>query len=178
NTIRCTQCGDLAPLGPLDVAHAGAWRPLDTLRSDDPAQGPPFRADLFLEQDKSLEQGVRTRRAARHVDIDWQKGIDPLDDAVDVVHAAGIRARPHRNDPARLQHLVVEPLYDRRHLDENRPGNDDEIGLSWAGAQHLCAETRDVVFAGEGRGHFHVAARKTEIEGPDRILLSPGYDVL
>ena len=65
-----------------------------------------------------------------HVHIDRQELVDALHDAVDVVHAARVGARSHRDDPARLHHLLVELLDDRRHLDEHGAGDHHQIGLA------------------------------------------------
>ena len=73
-----------------------------------------------LQQQQPLHERVRAGRAARHVDVHRQELVHALDDAVDVVHPAGVRARAHRDHPARLHHLLVEPLDHRRHLDEHR----------------------------------------------------------
>src|SRR6185437_8479494 len=151
---------------------------LHALRTDSPAQGPPLLADRLLQQNETFKQSIRARRTARHVDVHRQEAVNALDDAVDVVHAPGVRAGAHRDDPARLHHLVIEALDDRRHLEKYRTGNDNEVGLPRRRAQYLRAETSDVVLARECGGHLDVAAGQTEIERPDRVLLTPGDDVL
>src|SRR6056297_1185025 len=91
----------VAPIGgPLSGVHAGAV--------DGPAQRPALGTDLALQHRQPLQQRLGPRRTTRHVDVDGQEFVYALDHAVDVVHAPGIGARSHRDDPLRLQHLVIE----------------------------------------------------------------------
>src|ERR1039458_1362273 len=98
--------------------------------------------------------------------------------AVDVVHSPGIRAGAHRDHPARLHHLLVEALNNGRHLDEHGAGNHHEIGFTRRTANYFSPEARHVILAGDAGSHLDIAAGKTEIEGPNRILASPGDKIL
>src|SRR5579883_225354 len=176
--VRRPEIGLTAPPLALQIAKAWPRRALDALWTDEPAQGSSVGADRLLQQYQPLEQCVRSRRTAGHVDVHRQEAVDALDHAVDVVHSAGIGAGPHRDDPARLEHLVIEPLHHGRHLREHRAGDDDEIRLPRTRAKDLCAEARYVVFAGECRRHLDIAAGQAEVERPDRVFPAPGNDVL
>ena len=132
----------------------------------------------FCSSSKPFQKRVGTRRAARHIHIDRQELVHALHHAVDVVHAAGVGARAHGDHPARLHHLLVEPLDDRRHLDEHRAGDHHQIRFARRAANHFRAEARDVVLARDAGGHLDVAAGKAEVERPDGILAPPGDQIL
>ena len=85
--------------------------------------------DFFLEHGQALENGLGPRRAARNVDVHRQDLVDALHHAVDVVHAAGVGARPHGDDPFGFGHLLVEPQHHRGDLFEDGAGNDEQVGL-------------------------------------------------
>src|SRR6185437_8505527 len=173
-----SQRRDELSLMPLEVTLARTRCALDALRTHEPAERPPLPGDRLLQEDQSLEQGVGARWTARYIDVHRQKAVDALDDTVDVVHASGIRTGAHGDDPARLEHLVIEALDHRCHLQEHRARDDDEIRLPRCRAQHLGAEAGDVELTGEGGRHLDVAAGEPEIERPEGVLLSPGDDVL
>src|SRR5215831_5026089 len=84
--------------------------------------------DLLLDLEKPLEQSLGPRRAAGHVNVDGDDLVDPLADRVGVLkETAAIRAASHRDDVARLGHLVVEALDPKRHFVGERAGDDDEV---------------------------------------------------
>src|SRR5687768_17604343 len=59
--------------------------------------------DLLLQLDDPVDQRFRRGRAAWHVNVHRHDAIAPSHDRIGiVVVAAAIRARPHRDDPARL----------------------------------------------------------------------------
>src|SRR5689334_20792410 len=69
----------------------------------------PFAAGLPLQLQDSVEQSLGGRRAAGDVDVDGDNAIAPAHDAVAIVIiAAAIGAAAHRDDVARLAHLVVD----------------------------------------------------------------------
>jgi len=96
-----------------------------------------------------------------------------LNHGVDVVHATGVGARTHGDNPFRFKHLLIEALNDRRHLDEAGTGNNHEIRLTRRCPDHFGAEARDVVGRREGGGHFHVAARQAEVVRPQGVFTPP-----
>src|SRR5262249_9504391 len=73
--------------------------------------------DLLLQQQHAVEQCLRGRRAAGHVDIDRHDAIAAAYDRVGIVVVpAAVGARAHGNDVARLRHLVIDLAQRRRHL--------------------------------------------------------------
>ena len=73
--------------------------------------------DLLLQLEDAVQQRLRPRRAARHVDVDRDDLVDALRDAVGVpVRAAAVGAGAERDDVLGLGHLLVEPPDGRRHL--------------------------------------------------------------
>jgi hypothetical protein len=75
----------------------------------------PFR-------DRLLEERLRAGRAARHVDVDRDHLVDPLEDVVAVapVGPAVVGARAQREDVLGLRHLLGEPLQERVGHPESR----------------------------------------------------------
>src|SRR3569833_2087818 len=65
--------------------------------------------DLLLQLDDPVDQCFSRGRTPRHVHIHGHDAIAATHDRVRiVVVAATIRARTHRDDPARFRHLVVD----------------------------------------------------------------------
>ena len=104
-----------------------------------------FLADLFLKEHQSLDECLGAGRAAGNVEVHRNDLVHPLHHAVDIVHAAGVGAAPHGNDPARLGHLFVESKENRGYLLENGAGHDHQVRFPGGAAQHLGAETGNVV---------------------------------
>src|SRR6266545_2971084 len=72
-------------------------------------------ADLLLQQQHAVEQRLRRGRAARHVDVDRHDAVAAAHHRIGiVVIAAAVGARAHRDDVARLRHLVVDLAQDRK----------------------------------------------------------------
>src|SRR4029078_1039035 len=121
----------------------------------------------------AVEQRLGGRRTAGNVDVD---GNDPVAAAHDriavVVIAAAVRARAHRDDPARLGHLVVDLAQRRRHLVAERPGDDHEVALARARPEQH-AEAVDVVARRASVHHLDRAAREAEGHRPQRTGLGP-----
>ncbi|MNY20555.1 hypothetical protein D3C86_1540410 [compost metagenome] len=120
-----------------------------------------------------MQEGLGPWRTAGHIDVHRKELVDPLDHRVDVVHAAGVGAGAHGYYPFGLEHLLVEALDDRRHLDEAGAGDDHEVGLARGRTNDFGTEAGDVMGRGEGCGHLHVAAGKAEIVRPQGILPPP-----
>src|SRR6185295_12811377 len=89
-----------------------------------------------------------------------------------VVVTAAVRARAHREHPARLGHLVVDLAQRGRHLVAQRAGHDHQVALAWAGTEQH-AEAVDVVARRTGVHHLDRAARQTEGHRPQRSGLRP-----
>src|SRR5271167_1627437 len=67
-------------------------------------------ANFFLEQQDSVEQRFRGWRAPGDIDVNRHNPVASAHHGVGVVIvAAPIGARTHRDDVARLRHLVVDP---------------------------------------------------------------------
>ncbi|MNY45493.1 hypothetical protein D3C86_1806020 [compost metagenome] len=90
-----------------------------------------------------------------------------------MVVTTAVRAGTHGNDPARLRHLVVDLAQGRSHLVAQRAGNNHQVGLPRAGAEHLGAETAQVIARRSGMHHFNRTAGQTKGHGPQRTGLGP-----
>src|SRR5215213_8724303 len=94
----------------------------------------PFAADLPLQLQDPVEQRLRGRRAARHVDVDRDDAVAAADHRITImVIAAAVCAAAHRDHVARLGHLVINAAQGRRHLVAQRSGDDHHVGLARAG---------------------------------------------
>ncbi len=134
--------------------------------------------DFFLQQQQALQEGLGARRATGDVDIDRQDLVDPLDDRVDIVHAAGIRAAAHRHDPFRVGHLLIDPEDRRAHFLERRSGNDHQVGFTRSRPQHLGPEAGQVETGSHTGHHLDKTAGETEEHRPKRILAPPVYGIV
>src|SRR5215472_4676276 len=73
--------------------------------------------DLVLELQDPVDKRLGGGGTARDVDVDWHDAVAAAHHRVRVVIvAAAVGAGPHRDDPARLGHLVVDFAQGRRHL--------------------------------------------------------------
>ena len=176
--VRRSQYRCLLPFGPPGIPSGRQRCTPNALGTGDPAQGALFFAHRLTEHGQTVHEGHGTWRAARHINIYREKFIHALDNAVNIVHAAGVGARSHGNDPPRHHHLLVETLDNRRHLYKRRARNDHEIRFPWRTPNHLCAESCDIISAGNAGGHFNIAARKTEIKRPNGVFPTPGNQIL
>ena len=134
--------------------------------------------DHPLELVEAVEERLGAGRAAGHVDVDRQELVGALDDGVVGEHAARRRAGAHRDDPLRLEHLVVEAADDRRHLDRDAAREDQHVRLARRGAHRLGAEARDVVARRDDRHHLDRAAGEAEGRGEDRVRPPPVEDLV
>src|SRR5215212_4333602 len=70
---------------------------------------PALALDLLLQEQDAVEQRLGGWRAARHIDVDRHDAVAAAHHRVGImVIAAAVGARAHRDDPARLGHLVVD----------------------------------------------------------------------
>src|SRR5690606_35645344 len=130
HVVRTTQIGDLNPLVTLPFALRRHICSIDTLITYHPGQWAALLVDRLLQQHQSLQEGFGAGRAAGNIDVHRQEFVHALNHRVDVVHAAGIGAGAHGDDPFGLEHLFVQSLDDGGHLDEGSAGNDHEVRLS------------------------------------------------
>src|SRR5262252_3099585 len=73
--------------------------------------------DLFLDLEQPLQKSLGPRRATGHVDVDRNDLVDAFANRVGVLkEPAAVRAAAHRNDVARLGHLVVQSLDPQSHF--------------------------------------------------------------
>ena len=120
-----------------------------------------------------MHQRLGPRRAAGHVHVDRHELVRRHDRVVvEDAHRAGAGA--HRDRPLRLEHLVVDAAHDRRHLDRDAAGEDQQVGLARRGAEGLEAEARDVDARGDDRHHLDRAAGQAEGGGEHRVAARPG----
>src|SRR4051812_39199517 len=143
---------------------------------------PPHRGiarDLLLELDDPVHQRLGAGRAAGHVDVDGQELVRAGHQRVVVEHPGARRARPHRDHPLGLEHLVVDAADDRRHLDRDPAGQDQHVGLAGGEPDDLGAEPGQVVPRRPDHGdHLDRAARQPEAERPHRVAPRPGLGLL
>ena len=138
----------------------------------DPRRGPGRRArpagqpatapgiDPARQHPQRVQQGLRPRRAARHVDVDRDELVDPLGHAVGVpVRSAAVGAGTERDHVLRLGQLGVQPRDRRGHRVGQRAGDDEHV--------------RRVVLDRLGRGpqrrrdHLDRAAGQPDVEHPE-----------
>src|SRR5688572_19565323 len=135
--------------------------------------------DLVLQLHDPVDERLGARRAARHVDIHGEELVGTLDDGVVVEHPGARGARAHRDHPLRLEHLLVQPADDRRHLDRDAAGQDQQVCLSRREPNDLGAEPREVVpRRADDRDHLDRAAREPEAEREQRVLARPVLGLL
>src|SRR6202007_2294753 len=88
-------------------------------------------AGFSLLQQDAVKEGFRSRRAPGALDAHGHDAIAAANHGVGIVIvAAAIGAGAHRDDVARLGHLVVELAQRRRHLVAERAGHDHHVGLA------------------------------------------------
>src|SRR4051812_14545769 len=136
----------------------------------------PAEVGLLLDHLAQLEDSVHERlgprRTAWDVHVDGHELVGRHYRVV-VEDAHRARARPHRDRPLGLEHLVVDAPDDGRHLDRDAPGEDEQVGLARRGAEGLEAEARDVDAGGDDRHHLDRAAGQAERRGEHRVSLCP-----
>src|SRR6185436_16635990 len=88
-------------------------------------------ADLLAQLEDAVHEGLGPRRTAGHEDVHGDDLVDALDRVVAPLHVgpAAAHAGAHRDDVARLGHLVVEAAHAHGHLRVDRAGHDDEVAL-------------------------------------------------
>src|SRR5438477_3214062 len=124
-----------------------------------------FAFDLFLDLEKPLEKSLGSRRTAGHVDIDGDDLVDPFAHRIGVLkETAAVRAAAHRDDVARLGHLVVEALHAQSHLVGERACDDDEVARAGARARR-------------GTEAFEVGSRTACLHELDRAAGEPEEQV-
>src|SRR3954469_7031043 len=136
----------------------------------------PAEVGVLLDHLAQLEHAVHERlgprRAAGHVDVDRHELVG-RDDRVVVEDAHRARARAHGDRPLGLEHLVVDPPDDGRHLDRDAPGEDQQVGLARRGAEGLEAEAGDIDARGDDAHHLDRAAGQAERRGEQRVAARP-----
>src|SRR6185503_1578770 len=132
--------------------------------------------DLVLDEQETVEHRFRTRRATRDVDVAGDDFVDARDGRVVVVEAAAAGTRAERHDPARLHHLRVDALQDRRLALRDRADHPEEIALPRRKTRGLRAETREVVARRRDGHELHAAARGHERIIEERVLAGPAEE--
>ena len=77
-----------------------------------------------------MKNGFRAGRASGYIKIDRQNLVNALNHAVDIVHAAGIGAGAHGNNPAGFCHLFVQAQDYRCNFLEDRSGDNHQVSLA------------------------------------------------
>ena len=90
-----------------------------------------------------------------------------------VEHAHRRAARAHRDRPFRLEHLVVDPPDDRRHLDRHPSRQQDQVRLARRGTERLPSEARDIHPRPDDRHHLDRAAGEPECQREERVAAGP-----
>jgi len=139
---------------------------------------PFLTTDLFLKLHQSQEEGLRPGRAAGHIDIHRQDLINTLDHTVHIIHAAGIRAAAHGDNPAGLGHLFIKTQHRRCHLLENRTRYHHQVGLARGAAQDFGAEAGDIVPGSKRGHHFNETAGQAEEHRPEGIGPPPVDEII
>src|SRR5260221_6571639 len=135
-------------------------------------------ADLVLQLEDAIEQRLRGRWTAGNVYVHRHDAVAAPHHRIGVmVVTAAVGTGTHRNDPARLGHLVVEPAQRRRHLVAQGAGHDHHVGLPPTRPEHD-AETVAVIARRAGLHHFHCATGQPERHRPHRPGTRPVDDVV
>src|SRR5688572_13591440 len=134
-------------------------------------------ADVLVEGENAVHEGLGPRGATRHVDVDRDDLVHALDDGVVVEHPAARGAHAHGDDPLGLDHLVVDLAEHGSHLLAHPAGHDHEVGLAGAGPEHLHAEPAEVEVGGAAGHHLDGAAGQPEGRRPHRVPPGPLHEV-
>src|SRR5689334_8928905 len=128
----------------------------------------PLLLNLLAQLQQPLDQRLRARRAAWHVDIHRHERVHALYRVVAIVElAAGGRALAHRDHPLGIRHLLIQTDEARPHLNRDGAGDDHEVGLARAGAEDLRAEAREIVVRLTSGDHLDGAAGQAIAQRPD-----------
>src|SRR5262245_19411503 len=106
---------------------------------------PGVALDLLLKLDDGIENGLGSRRATRNVNINRDDLVDTLHHVICAIETAACRARPHRNDPLRLSHLIVDLFQDWPHLVVDGAEDHKNVRLLRGKPYNLGTESRDVI---------------------------------
>ena len=150
----------------LDAAHA------------EPRAIVLVRRILSCKLENAVDQRLGGRRTTRNVDVDRHDAVAAAHDGIGIVIvAAAVCAGAHRNDPARLRHLVIDLAERRRHLVDECPRHDHDVGLPRTAAEHD-AEPVEVIARRSCVHHLDRAAGETESHRPQRTGPRPVHQVV
>src|SRR5688500_11280162 len=129
---------------------------------------------LLLERHDPEDKRLGSRRTTRHVHVDRYHPVSAHQHGVPIQkRAAGDRACPHRYDPLRLRHLLVEAGHAFGHLGRDGAGDDHYVGLPRRGREETGAEAVKVVVGHARRHHLDGAAGQPELQRPERVFAGP-----
>ena len=167
---RLDQPSELARARPAPRSRCGRpCAPPGTRLADDRAGA----LDLLLQQQDAVDQRFGAGRAARHVDVDRHDPIAAAHHRVaEVIVAAAVGAGAHRQDIARLGHLVVDLAQGRRHLVAQRAGDDHHVRLARARPEHE-PEPVEIIARRRRVHHLDGAAGEPEGHRPHRARARP-----
>src|SRR3984957_12692385 len=134
--------------------------------------------DLVLQLEQRIKKILRTRRAARDINIRGDNLVHALQHGVSIERPAHRRARAHRDHPLRIGHLVVDALYHRRHLQCHRAGHNYKFTLPRRGTDHLPPTSRDIEARGRRCDHLDRATGQSKRHRPYRRLARPVENII
>src|SRR5437899_8020906 len=132
-----------------------------------------FRLDLRAQLEEAVDECLRTDETAGDEDVRGDERIRALDYRVRiVVRTAADRALPHRDDPFRFRHLLVQPAHGGAKLQGDRAVQEEDVALPWGRAVND-PEPLDVVPRIRGRRHLDRAAHDPEVQRPGGVPFRP-----
>lgn len=145
--------------------------------------GPPMEkilapVNLFLQLEKSIEQGFCCRRATWDINVHWNNPIAAPDNRVGVmVVSTTICTASHRYYPSRFWHLVINLAQSRGHLVGESASNNHAIGLTRAGPEND-PEAVKIIASGSRVHHLNGAACQPECHRPYRPTSCPVQQIV
>src|SRR6266568_646182 len=126
----------------------------------------PLRLDLRAQLEEAVDEGLGPDGAAGDEDVRGDERVRSLDDRVRVViGTAADRALPHRDDPLRLRHLLVEPPDGGSQLERDRAIQQEDVTLP-RGRSVDDPEALRIVAGVRRRRHLDRAAHDSEVQRP------------
>src|SRR5213593_3865913 len=132
-----------------------------------------FRLDLRAQLEEAVDERLRADGTAGDENVRGHERVRALDYRVRiVVRTAADRALPHRDDPFRFRHLLVQPADRRAELERNRAVQEEHVALPRRRAVDD-PEPLDIVARIGGRGHLDRAAHDAEVQRPRGVPFRP-----
>src|SRR6202034_1726172 len=113
----------------------------------------------MLDLHQPVKHCLGPRRTSRDIQMYRDDPIDSLQHRVVVVRAARTGARPERDHPLRLRHLLIDAAQNRGPPLRDRPHYEEQVGLARRKTRQRGAESIDIVTRSGDRKVFHSTAR-------------------